>query len=98
MLFENCSAFREIGASCVGAFSSSRRSKKFQSHAVEVWVAHERTEARASRKIEPDDFVLRDAKQIAARTEPQTPRTVELHTVIWPKDANESRRRTGGLW
>src|SRR5580692_12332253 len=93
VLVENCSAFREIGASCVGAFSSSRRSKKFQGHTVEVWVAHERTEARASRKIEPDDFVLRNAKQIAARTEPQTPRTVELHTVIWPKDANEPSRR-----
>jgi hypothetical protein len=55
------------------------------------------TEARPSHKIEPDDFVLRGAKQIAARTEPQTPRTVELHTIIWPKDANEPSRRGVGL-
>src|SRR5580692_10425433 len=93
VLFENCSAFSEIAASCVRAFSSSRRSKKFQGHTVEVWVAHERTEARASRKVEPDDFVLRNAKQIAVRTEPQTPRTVELHAVIWSKDANEPSHR-----
>ena len=58
-----------------------------------IWVAHERTKARASHKIEPDDFVLPDAEQIAARTEPQTPRSVKLHTVIWPKDANEPSGR-----
>jgi hypothetical protein len=92
VLFENRSPFCKIAAFFFGAFSSSRRSKKFQSHAVEVWVTHERAEARTSRKIEPDHFVLCDAKQIAARTEPQTPRTAELHTVIWPKDANEPSR------
>jgi hypothetical protein len=86
--------FAKLERFAFGTLSSSRRSKKFQSHAVEAWVTHERTEARASRKIEPDDFVLRDAKQIAARTEPQTPRTAELHTVIWPKDANEPSRRS----